>query len=110
MNRNISVATMEPASIIGNCHSKFVCPAIADPMIKPTMRMLKESRMILKESLLLIRSSLRRKICTCWTLMSSWSFPFRIVVVIAFKSFGRLVRISMFSAKSILEFSNRCFG
>ena len=109
-NTNMSVAIIDPASIIGKLQSKFVCPAIADPIISPTIKMLKASKMMLNDNRLLILSNLPNIVCNCCTFISNRSFPFPTVDVIFLISFGKCKRISVFSTISLHEFRRTVLG
>lgn len=96
---------MKTASIIGYCQRMLVLPTMAEPMSKPAKRMLRESSMMLNDRRLLTWSSLPKYIFSCWPLTSRWSFPFRMVVVMAFNSFGRRDSRPTFLTISTQEFS-----
>jgi len=57
-HRNISNATVNPISITGMFQSKVDCLFKTEPIMSPTMMMLKESKTMLNDNRLLIRSNL----------------------------------------------------
>src|SRR5699024_8808217 len=81
--RNMSNATTNPISIAGMSHKIEDCPPNAEPIINPTIIMLKESRTMLNEIRLLIRSSLFKKFSALENDNSIGSF---FCLIIVFKS------------------------
>src|SRR5699024_12034261 len=61
INKNIINATIPPNSIRGSLNNKFDSPAMADPIIKPTIKILKDNKIILNDNRLLIRSKRCKK-------------------------------------------------
>src|SRR5690625_6624977 len=61
INKNIINATIPPNPIRGSLNNKFDSPAMADPIIKPTIKILKDNKIILNDNRLLIRSKRCKK-------------------------------------------------
>src|SRR5699024_2623813 len=83
INKNIINATIPPNSIRGSLNNKFDSPAMADPIIKPTIKILKDNKIILNDNRLLIRSKRCKKEGASSTFKLNFKRPFCIVFVVS---------------------------
>src|SRR5699024_12074181 len=83
INKNIINATIPPNSIRGSLNNKFDSPAMADPIIKPTIKILKDNKIILNDNRLLIRSKRCKKEGASSTFKLNLKRPFCIVFVVS---------------------------
>src|SRR5699024_9672450 len=79
----INNATIPPNSIRGSLNNKFDSPAMADPIIKPTIKILKDNKIILNDNRLLIRSKRCKKEGASSTFKLNFKRPFCIVFVVS---------------------------
>src|SRR5690625_6258129 len=83
INKNIINATIPPNSIRGSLNNKFDSPAMADPIIKPTIKTLKDNKIILNDN----RSHIQRTRCkkegASSTFKLNFKRPFCIVFVVS---------------------------
>src|SRR5699024_6938114 len=83
INKNIINATIPPNSIRGSLNNKFDSPAMADPIIKPTIKILKDNKIILNDNRLLIRSKHYKKESESFTFKLNFKQSFCIVFVVS---------------------------
>src|SRR5699024_11704508 len=76
INKNIINATIPPNSIRVSLNNKFDSPAMADPIIKPTIKILKDNKIILNDNRLLIRSKRCKKEGASSTFKLNFKRPF----------------------------------
>src|SRR5699024_12847115 len=88
INKNIINATIPPNSIRGSLNNKFDSPAMADPIIKPTIKILKDNKIILKDNRLLIRSKRCKKEDAYSTFKLNLNRTFCTVIVVSLILFG----------------------